>query len=82
MEKEIITTANVTCPSCGHKQSASMPLDACQHFFICQKCEQAMNQKDGDCCIFCSHGDSKCPPKQRELGDLKEEQEDEVDADS
>lgn len=73
MEKEIVTTANVTCPSCGHVQSAQMPIDACQHFFICDKCEENMTPKDGDCCIFCSYGDSKCPPKQKELVELEDE---------
>ncbi|MDH5533343.1 MAG: hypothetical protein OEX81_02865 [Candidatus Pacebacteria bacterium] len=74
MEKEIITTANVTCPSCEHVQTAEMPIDACQHFFICQKCEENLNPKDGDCCIFCSYGDSKCPPRQRELPSNEQQQ--------
>lgn len=63
---EIKTTATITCPFCGHDQISEMPTDACQHFFKCEKCEKTMTPKKGDCCVFCSYADSKCPPKQIE----------------
>lgn len=58
--------ANLTCPKCGAKQNISMPTDACQHFYKCQECGEILEPKEGDCCVFCSYADTKCPPKQIE----------------
>lgn len=66
-----ITTANLTCPVCGVTQTAEMPLNACQHFFICSSCKTVLKPKDGDCCVFCSYADVKCPPKQMEASEGK-----------
>jgi len=63
---EIKVKANLTCPKCNFVQSAEMPINACQHFYKCQKCEEVLKPKKGDCCVFCSYADSKCPPKQKE----------------
>ncbi len=30
-------------------------------FFKCQKCGETLKPKKGDCCIFCSYADTKCP---------------------
>jgi len=60
------TTATITCPFCGHKKTETMPTNACQHFYKCEQCDKILSPKAGDCCVFCSYADSKCPPKQEE----------------
>lgn len=63
---KIKTVAKLTCPACGKLQTAKMPIDACQHFYKCQSCGEMLKPKEGDCCVFCSFADTKCPSKQRE----------------
>jgi len=65
------TQAIITCPHCGHKKEEIMPTDACQHFYTCEKCGKTLSPKEGDCCVFCSYADSKCPPKQQEVQEAK-----------
>ncbi len=60
------TETNLTCPKCGKAQKVAMPTDACQYFYKCQRCAELLKPKQGDCCVFCSYADSKCPPKQME----------------
>ena len=55
--------STITCPSCGHRQTEQMPTDACVFFYVCSGCGERMKPLDGDCCVFCSYGDVKCPPK-------------------
>ena len=62
----IITSASLTCPSCGTQQTAEMPTDACQFFFECASCKSVLRPKPGDCCVFCSYADTLCPSKQAE----------------
>jgi len=64
--KNIKTEANLTCPKCGPLQRVTMPTNACQHFYKCQKCKALLSPKENDCCVFCSYADSKCPSKQEE----------------
>jgi len=64
---DIKTTAILTCPKCNGQQEVVMPTDACQHFYKCQKCGEMLKPKEGDCCVFCSYADTKCPPKQKEI---------------
>lgn len=63
---EIETIAHLTCPYCHLLQTVAMPTDACQYFYICQKCGKRLKPKNGDCCVFCSYADTKCPSKQEE----------------
>lgn len=64
---EIRTKAVLTtCPECGEKQVLTMPTDSCQYFYKCVYCSKLLKPKKGDCCVFCSFADSKCPPKQIE----------------
>jgi len=58
--------AVITCPKCGIKQKEIMPQDACQYFYECKKCGEILKPKKGDCCVFCSYADIKCPSKQIE----------------
>lgn len=41
-----------------------MPTDACQFFYECKSCGVMLKPEPGDCCVFCSFGDVKCPPIQ------------------
>ncbi len=66
------TTANgkiemhseITCPKCGHKKMEVMPTDVCVLKYNCEKCGEEMRPKEGDCCVFCTHGTHKCPSMQ------------------
>ncbi len=71
MENKIRTKANLACPICGKTQEVVMPSDSCQYFYECKFCKNRIKSKEGDCCVFCSHADAKCPYKQKEEHDLK-----------
>ncbi|WP_372982386.1 GDCCVxC domain-containing (seleno)protein [Marinobacter sediminum] len=57
-------TSELTCPECGHKEVQTMPEDSCQYFYECKYCQVLLKPKHGDCCVFCSYGDTPCPPIQ------------------
>ena len=63
-EAEVTTRAKLTCPTCGSEQGAEMPTDACQFFYECTSCGKMLTPLEGDCCVFCSYADHKCPPMQ------------------
>lgn len=54
----------ITCPSCGFEKAERMPTDACMFFYECEGCQTLLRPKEGDCCVFCSHGSVPCPPVQ------------------
>lgn len=56
--------SRLTCPECGHTAREEMPVDACQFFYDCRGCGRVLRPKPGDCCVFCSFGDTPCPPVQ------------------
>ncbi len=58
--------STIVCPRCGFSATETMPVDACQYFYECAGCGVVLRPKPGDCCVFCSYGDRKCPPKQLE----------------
>lgn len=58
------TRAKLICPFCHKEQEAYMPVDACQYFYKCLHCQKIIKPKEGDCCVFCSYADTKCPSKQ------------------
>ncbi|MBI2306487.1 MAG: hypothetical protein HYU78_04215 [Rhodocyclales bacterium] len=63
---KIIDESTLTCPACGHRQTETMPVDACLWFYECPGCRRLLKPKPGDCCVFCSYGDVPCPPVQHE----------------
>ena len=65
---DTIATSVLTCPLCGHQETETMPMDACQYFYDCKGCGTVLKPKAGDCCVFCSYGDVACPPAQAEGG--------------
>lgn len=58
------TTSEITCPECGHKETETLPTEVCQLSYTCENCRAVLHPKDGDCCVFCTYGDHKCPSKQ------------------
>jgi hypothetical protein len=60
--------SNLTCPQCGQQSRERMLENACQFFYDCPSCGALLRPKPGDCCVFCSYGDVKCPPVQAEKG--------------
>lgn len=61
---EAVLESVLTCPACGHPQGETMPTDACQFFHVCRHCAFLLTPNAGDCCVFCSFGTVKCPPRQ------------------
>lgn len=60
--------STIVCPKCGASSTETMPTNACQCFFDCRSCGVVLKPKTGDCCVFCSYGDVKCPPVQEGMG--------------
>lgn len=58
-------TSVITCPNCGFKKEETMPVDACQYFYVCENCHTMIKPKKGACCVFCSYGNIPCPPVQQ-----------------
>jgi len=61
---EVVTTTLIACPLCGFSKSERMPTNACQHFYRCEGCGEMLKPQQGDCCVFCSYGEHRCPPEQ------------------
>ncbi len=55
----------ITCPNCGFSKEEIMPINACQFFYECTNYGTILKPKLEDCCVFCSYGTEKCPPKQQ-----------------
>jgi hypothetical protein len=62
--QQIALQSTITCPHCGHVKEETMPTDACQWFYECERCKTVLRPEQGDCCVFCSYGTNKCPPIQ------------------
>src|SRR5436309_12850614 len=56
----------LTCPTCRHQSTETMPTDACQFFYDCKGCGARLKPLAGDCCVFCSYGSGAVPPDPRE----------------
>ncbi len=65
MSEAIILESEISCPECGHRETETMPMDACQWFYDCKACGALLKPKKGDCCVFCSYGTVACPPVQQ-----------------
>jgi hypothetical protein len=57
----------LTCPGCGHVSLSTMPTNQCVFFYECPQCKTVLKPKPGDCCVFCSYGDKRCPSVQDEI---------------
>jgi len=58
---DMILESTITCPKCSYKEKEIMPTNSCQFFYDCKSCKTMLKPKQGDCCVFCSYGDVKCP---------------------
>ena len=65
MNEAIEAFSRLTCPKCGHVEKEEMPTDSCQFYYDCKGCGELLRPLAGDCCVFCSYGDFKCPPIQK-----------------
>lgn len=63
-DKKAILETEITCPECGYKKIETMPTDACQFFYECEKCKNVLKPRQGDCCVYCSYATVPCPPIQ------------------
>jgi|GEM_PF-1346678 len=54
----------VTCPHCGFSSSEIMPTTFCLIRYQCKNCHAILVPKEGDDCVFCSWGDTRCPAQQ------------------
>ena len=59
------------CPYCDQEQIADMGFDSCLYFWKCKDCEKIIKPLEGDCCVFCSYGETKCLPKNQEETEYK-----------
>ena len=50
-----------TCPTCDATSEETMPTDRCVISYRCPACGTVLKPKAGDCCVFCSYGDKRCP---------------------
>lgn len=62
--RKIRPSSTLTCPHCGRQATEQMPTDSCQFFWSCPSCQHLIKPKEGDCCVYCSYGDTPCPPIQ------------------
>ena len=51
----------VTCPVCENAAIETMPTDRCVVIYDCKACGAVLRPKPGDCCVFCSYADKRCP---------------------
>ncbi len=65
VSESVILKSKIRCPFCGYIKEEAMSIDSCQHFYECNNCKKILQPKDRDCCVFCSYGNVKCPPKQK-----------------
>ncbi len=63
---EVSYLSVITCPQCGLAKEEEMPVDACQYSYKCAHCGTLLKPKLGDCCVYCSYGSVKCPPRQED----------------
>lgn len=56
--------SEITCPKCGYKKKEILPTEVCLISYTCENCKIVLHPQNGDCCIFCTYGDQKCPSKQ------------------
>lgn len=63
VDNNTVFESEITCPECGHKKIEIMPTDSCLFFYECEACRAMLKPEPGDCCVFCSYGSAKCPPK-------------------
>ena len=67
----VLLESTITCPTCGHRKTETMPTDACQWFYDYSHCGELLKPKPRDCCVFCSCATVPFPPVQTSDGCLR-----------
>ncbi len=58
---ELADSSTIQCPFCGFEKREELPTEVCLISYDCDSCKKTIHPEDGDCCVFCSHGDHECP---------------------
>ncbi|ADV62300.1 hypothetical protein Isop_1716 [Isosphaera pallida ATCC 43644] len=66
MSEEKLLFSTIACPNCHGRSTVLMPTHACIIVWVCPNCSVELKPKTGDCCVFCSYGNRRCPPFQQE----------------
>jgi hypothetical protein len=69
--KTVVLNSVIKCPECGFEKEEIMSLNSCQFFYECENCKIVLKPNNGDCCVYCSFGNEKCPPIQANKGCCK-----------
>ena len=64
LKKMAETIAELKCPHCGKVSPVEMPTTLSLLRLRCDGCGETILNKEGDCCVFCSHSELECPPMQ------------------
>jgi hypothetical protein len=64
MSETVKQLSTIKCPECGYAKEEHMLTDSCRILYQCQGCGVLIHPKPGDCCVFCSYGNEKCPSMQ------------------
>ena len=56
--------SELTCPKCNFLYQEVMLENVCQTYYRCPHCRAQIKAKEGECCVFCSYGDTPCPNAQ------------------
>ena len=54
-------SVTMRCPVCAVVVTEWMPTDRCIVVWECTGCHATIRPKPGDCCVYCSFGDKRCP---------------------
>lgn len=71
MRRRAVYFSTVRCPHCNRRSRDQMPGNASDYFYQCLHCNTVFKPKSGDCCVYCSYGNTMCPPKQFGAGALR-----------
>lgn len=63
--RKVVHFSKITCPECGSRSLDQMPANASVYFYHCLRCNAIFKPKHGDCCVYCSYGTMRCPPRQK-----------------
>ncbi|HMS63792.1 MAG TPA: GDCCVxC domain-containing (seleno)protein [Ignavibacteria bacterium] len=62
---DFLTKSTLICPKCDFAVVLEMPTNSCLFFYQCENCKTILKPLPGDCCVFCSFGNVKCPSVQQ-----------------
>ncbi|MFD2178141.1 GDCCVxC domain-containing (seleno)protein [Veronia pacifica] len=57
----------ITCPDCGFVSEELMDVTESVSCYHCRQCDSLIVTPAGECCVYCSFGDTPCPSSQLRL---------------